>query len=152
MAWWTLLLKAPIHLFSTNASFAGLAQHGTEQQWGNYTGAVVVMAAIALCVGSPIQRLIASVLAAFVWEFISIHLAISAYLAHQTWHGLPINTGWGIYLVLSILSVRAAMKLMKIAGNDLEHLWGRSKVGPFLGGVQGRVQGMVRRLGRRRSR
>ena len=103
--WWTILLLLPVHLFSTNLSFLGLQHMGNSLYWAAGAALVAFLQLYGLYSQSLIFRWAGHITAAMFYAFITA----GVYLGSHFWFHLPINTGFGVYGVCTVLNAYCAV-------------------------------------------
>jgi hypothetical protein len=114
---WTALLTLPVHLFSSNLSFLGLAHNGTEQRWALATGIVCAIQFAGWRGGMAGVRWAGLWLAFGGW----LHIAICIAMAAPRWHGLPVNAGFYVYSVTAGFNLWAMTRVFPYIRVDLMH-------------------------------
>lgn len=109
--WWVIQLAPCLHLFASNAAFAGLAHYGAEGRWQALLGGLLLCQIAAVLLGNVWLRVGALALFGTAWAFITGLFWTSAPHAML---GIPRNTGIGVYGSLSADCMLVAIHLVRL--------------------------------------
>lgn len=105
--WWVLLLSVPVNLFASNAAFLGLAQRAEEHIWAVLMGGNALLYLAGLVTRNPLIRFCGMGVGVVAWLFIATGIVSTS----PQWHGLPINTGFGVYSLYAVVSFLCLVRL-----------------------------------------
>lgn len=119
--WWVIQLAPCLHVFGVNSAFSGLAHYGPEGRWQLAMALLLLLQVAGVCCGHVWLRVGSLVCFSALWAFFAgMFWADAPHL-----HGLPRNTGVGIYASLAADCMIVAVHLTKIW--YIDHLSRRKK-------------------------